>query len=420
LDNNNITIVAESPTVMYIDMAYTIKNVRERALDQELSSRDCGGFFKHVWGVHPIADIPEKRTLTYEGFKVSEVQFSDNQTLIEGVSAYYGFLKKIYPINFLLSQIRFISFLVALVKKKDISIIVSTDPHFSGLIGLFCKLFTNAKLVIWVVANNDDIFKATGLIANPRLFRKRWVEKIIEQIVFRNSDLVAGGNQDNLEFALNNGAKKNKSTVFPIGKLIHKQHQLDPKLRNIDDLFKTSKAKYHFIYVGRLTEIKFPDDVINAFAYICRKEPDCALIIAGDGPMRKELEAIAIKLQIQAPIYFTGNINQVKLANILGSCFAALSPLTGRSLVEASLAALPIVAYDRDWQLDFVTKSGNGLVVPFRDWKKMAEAALHLIDCPEDTKRYSEASRCIGLTFCDTEKIYLHEKIEFNRLLKKR
>ncbi|HMI79760.1 MAG TPA: hypothetical protein VK484_13265, partial [Ferruginibacter sp.] len=212
----------QKPRILYIDMAYTLKMVRERSLEQEFTSRECGGYFDHVWGVHPIADIPENRKLNYDGFKVSTVEFSANQTIIEGSSAYYSLLKFFFPLNFFVSQVRFVIYLIRLVKRERISIVFCTDPYFSGLIGLLIKTFTRARLVIWVVANNDEAFEANGVLASPQIFRRRWVEKIVDRRVFSGADLVAGANQNNLEFALNNGAKLSKSTIFPNGKLIHK------------------------------------------------------------------------------------------------------------------------------------------------------------------------------------------------------
>lgn len=409
--------IEQKPRIMYIDMAYTLKMVKERELEQEFASRDCGGYFDHVWGVHPIADIPENRKLKYDGFKVHQVEFSDNQTIIEGSSAYYSLLRYIFPLNFIVSQIRFIIYLIRLVRRERISIVYVTDPYFSGLIGLLIKLFTKARLVIWVIANYDDIFEATGIPIMPRFFRRRWVEKIIEKRVFRAADLVAGGNQNNLEFALKNGANLNKTTVFPVGKLIHRQHLVEPALREKDELFSTSPAVYHFIYVGRLVDMKFPDDVLRAFNVIYQDVPDCALIIAGDGPMKSDLEKMALEMGINDVVHFLGNVSQARLANLLAGCFAVLSPLTGRSLIEATLAGLPIVAYDRDWQFEFVAKNGAGVIVPFRDWKKMAESAINIIHHPEEAKRMAECSRLAGLEACNNEKLYEHEQKEFDKLL---
>jgi glycosyltransferase involved in cell wall biosynthesis len=303
-----------------------------------------------------------------------------------------------------------------LVKREKIGIILSTDPYLCGIIGLLVKWFTGAPLVIWVVANYDAVFNATGKPAMPRLFRWRWVEKIVERTVFHCADLVAGGNKDNLEFALKNGAAPARSTVFPVGKLIHKSHLMKPVLRDDDAFFATNKQSHFFIYVGRLLEVKHPDDVIRAFSVIDREVPNCALIMAGDGTMRADLERLAHELNIPDKVHFLGNVSQERLANLLAGCFAVLSPLTGRSLIEAALAEIPIVAYDRDWQSDFVGASA-GIIVPFRDWHKMGEAAVHLLSHLDEARRMGESARNKGLEACDLEKIYAHEKMEFGKLL---
>jgi glycosyltransferase involved in cell wall biosynthesis len=417
--NKGTEYILQEPRIMYLDTAYTLKMVKDRGLEQEFASRDCGGYFEHVWGVHPIADVPEKRQIKYEGFKISKVEFSKNQTVIEGLSAYYYSLRYFFPLNFLISQIRFTAYLVRLVKRERIGIIMCTDPYFTGLLGLFIKLFTKAKLTIWVCANYDDVYSETGVVAMPRLFRWRWVEKIIERIVFRWSDLVAGGNQNNLEYALKNGAKFNKGTVFPVGKLINSAHLKESLLRDKDELFNTSKAKYHFIYVGRMIDLKFPDDVIRSFNEIQKKVPNAALIMAGEGIMMEGLVKMVLEMGIQDKVYFLGNISQMRLASLLPGCFAVLSPLTGRSLIEVALAGLPIVAYDRDWQVDFLEKSRAGIIVPFRDWQKMAESAVYLINNPVEAKQTGDCARKAGLEACDVEKLYNHERNEFGKLFKK-
>lgn len=405
------------PSILFLDTAYTLKMVSERKLEQEFHSRECGGYFNHVWGVHPIADLPEKRKLKYGGFTLSIVEFSPHQTIIEGETAYYSILKYCFPLNFFVSQLRFVWYLTGLVKREKVGIILSTDPYLCGIIGLLVRWFTGVPLVIWVLANYDDTFKATGKLAMPRLFRWRWVEKVVEKIVFRRADLVAGGNQDNLEFALRNGAATGKSTVFPVGKLIHRYHLAEPKSRDVDEFFIRSKRSYYFMYVGRLLEVKHPDDVIRAFSVIDRNVPNCALIMAGDGTMRADLEQLARDLNIHDKVYFLGNVSQERLANLLAGCFAVLSPLTGRSLIEAALAEIPIVAYDRDWQSDFVGASGAGIIVPFRDWQKMGEAAVQLLSQPEEARRMGESARRKGLDACDLEKIYAHEQMEFEKLM---
>ena len=409
----------QKPRLLYIDMAYTLEMVKERELDQFVAARECGGYFDHVWSVHPFADVPNRRKPDLDGFKISTIEFSKRQTLIEGASAYYPSLKCFFFINFIASQIRFFVFLLQLVKKERISIVHSEEPYFGGIIASLLKLLTRTSMVIGVVANYDELYQATGVCAFPRIFRRRWIEKIIENIVFRYADLVAGVNRNNLEYAVNNGANSNKTVVFTFGRLMNRKHQVESKLREKDELFSAVQAAHFFVYVGRLLELKHPDDVVRAFAVINQGNPKCALIIAGDGPMRIDLEKLAFELGVSNKVHFLGNIGQSRLTKLLAGCFAYLSPLTGGALVEAALAGLPVIAYDRDWQGEFIGDNAAGVLVPFREWRKMGEAAVDLLSDPERVVKMGAEARRKGLELTDLTKIYAVQRTAFEKMLRK-
>ena len=397
-------------------MAYTLATVHEKHLTQEFLSRDCGGFFEHVWGVHPIADVPHNTQLAYDGFRPSVVAFAPNQTVIEGVSAYYRFLRRLYPLNVLVSQVRFAMYLVRLVRREGISVVLSSDPYLCGLLGVIIKYLTGTPLVVWVVANYADVASSTGKPIMPRLFRKRWVESLIERFVFSRADLVAGGNNDNLEFALRNGARRAKSTVFPVGKLIHPSHLIDPAVRTLDPAVQKWKGSRVFVYVGRLIETKCPEDVVRAFADVHRRDERTALVMVGDGTMREQLGALAKDMGLEANVSFVGAVHQQRLSEILPGCFAALSPLTGRALIEVALAGLPVVAYDRDWQREFVDTSKGGIVVPFRDWRAMAAASIDLLGRADDARSMGHNARRRALELCDLTQLYKHEQEAYEKL----
>jgi glycosyltransferase involved in cell wall biosynthesis len=416
MSSSDSNVGRRKPRLLFIDSAYTLKMVYDRALQQEFLSRNCGGYFEHVWGVHPFADIPEKRQPPLRGFEVEVTEFSEDQTIIEGLSAYYRVLRRVFPLNFVLSQLRFLAHIAALVRRENISIVLSSDPYFSGLLALGVKLLTRRPVVIWVIANYDDIYSATGKPALPRMLRWRWLEKRIERFVLRTADLVAGGNQDNLDFALRNGARPEHSTVFAVGKLIHKQHVLEPGSRPAPAGFDPAGV-IPFVFVGRLVEVKHVDDLLRAFDLIRRRVPNAKLLIAGDGPLRPNLEAMAKEMDLSDHVRFLGNLDQESLANLLASCFAALSPLTGRSLIEVTLAGLPVVAYDRDWQRAYLEPANAGIVVPFRDWSAMADAAVRLVERPDEAKAMSHAARQLGLKTCDLRALFAHEQRHYDALL---
>jgi glycosyltransferase involved in cell wall biosynthesis len=59
----------------------------------------------------------------------------------------------------------------------------------------------------------------------------------------------------------------------------------------------------YIAHVGRLSEAKRQDLLLNAFALA---NTDCRLILVGDGPLRKELESLANKLGISKQVIFAG------------------------------------------------------------------------------------------------------------------
>jgi glycosyltransferase involved in cell wall biosynthesis len=239
---------------------------------------------------------------------------------------------------------------------------------------------------------------------------------LIERIVFSRADLVAGGNNDNLEFALRNGALRAKSTVFPVGKLIHPSHLVEPALRAIDPVVRGLSGCKAFVYVGRLIETKFPDDVVRAFADIHRRDERTALVMVGDGTMGAQLAALAKEMGLEERISFVGSVNQQRLSEILAGCFAALSPLTGRALIEVALAGLPVVAYDRDWQKEFVESSRGGIAVPFRNWREMGAAAINLLARPDTARSMGSHARRKALELCDLTQLYKHEREAYEKL----
>ena len=84
MQDKEVELKKKKVRILYIDMAYTLKMVHDRGLQQEFDSRDCDGYFEHVWGVHPLATLADKKEPSYAGFKISQVEFSESQTVIEG------------------------------------------------------------------------------------------------------------------------------------------------------------------------------------------------------------------------------------------------------------------------------------------------------------------------------------------------
>jgi glycosyltransferase involved in cell wall biosynthesis len=98
--------------------------------------------------------------------------------------------------------------------------------------------------------------------------------------------------------------------------------------------------KGYFLFVGRLVEAyKRPSIVIEAFA----RMPDKRLLVAGDGPARAKLEAIATD-----NVTFLGALADRELVEAMQDCEAALFPSVddfGLVPLEINACGRPVLAY---------------------------------------------------------------------------
>jgi glycosyltransferase involved in cell wall biosynthesis len=90
------------------------------------------------------------------------------------------------------------------------------------------------------------------------------------------------------------------------------------------------------------------------------------------------------------------------------------------ALVESGLGGSPAVAYDADWQAEFVEDGVNGYIVPMWDYRQMGEKALSLVRDEGLYARMSSAMREIARRRADRNEIAKLEREIFSRVLERR
>ena len=102
----------------------------------------------------------------------------------------------------------------------------------------------------------------------------------------------------------------------------------------------------NLVYLGRLEQRNGPDVAIDAFGQIAERAPDVRLLMAGDGPMRQELEA-RVPPALRQRVDFLGAVYD-RRPELLASSSVFLLPAraVGFSIMvlEAFAAGLPVVA----------------------------------------------------------------------------
>ncbi|MEG2321960.1 MAG: glycosyltransferase [Bacilli bacterium] len=139
------------------------------------------------------------------------------------------------------------------------------------------------------------------------------------------------------------------------------------------------------LYVGRLGYEKNIQYLINNHANIVKKNPNCKLVIVGDGPEKEKLMKLVTKNKITNNVIFTGKVSleEVGLYYQLGDIFvtASLAETQGLTVLEALAAYLPCVVIKDDSYKDAIIDGINGFM--FKNKKNYIDIINDLVSNKE-------------------------------------
>ena len=150
------------------------------------------------------------------------------------------------------------------------------------------------------------------------------------------------------------------------------------------------------LFAGKLVPKKRPESILRAFRDI-RKELDCSLVFAGDGPLRVQLERVVTQENIP-DVHFLGFLNQSKIpkAFVVGDLFVLPSgwdETWGLAINEAMNFSLPVIVTDKvAAAYDLVRSGENGFVVPFDDETALRESLAKMIADAKMRGRFGKKS----------------------------
>ncbi len=119
-----------------------------------------------------------------------------------------------------------------------------------------------------------------------------------------------------------------------------------------DTIRKTMRTRYHIDdscyvvgHVGRFSQQKNHQFLIDVFADLHQQIPDSRLLLVGDGELIEEIKEKVKSLDLTDAVIFTGNVDNVQDYYQMMDCFTQPSLFEGFSIVtlEAEAAGLPCV-----------------------------------------------------------------------------
>jgi glycosyltransferase involved in cell wall biosynthesis len=148
------------------------------------------------------------------------------------------------------------------------------------------------------------------------------------------------------------------------------------------------------ISVGRLAVPKGYPDLLTAFARVQQTFPRAALVIAGDGPLRAELESQIQSLGLTGQVFLLGTRGDVPRLLAASDVYASASHWEGLpvAVLEAMAAGLPVAA-TQVGDVALVIPPGTGLVVPAHQPAQLADALLNFLQNPDQMQLTGAAAR---------------------------
>jgi glycosyltransferase involved in cell wall biosynthesis len=151
--------------------------------------------------------------------------------------------------------------------------------------------------------------------------------------------------------------------------------------------------------VGRLSPEKDHENLLRALRIVVAAEPRARLVVAGDGPLRTPLEALAGALGISERVRFVGEIAATDVPRLLRSldafCLPSQTEGTSLSLLEAMACEVPVVATAVGGTPSVVDNGAAARLVRPRDPEALASALLAASREGSESRRMAQRARSI-------------------------
>ena len=159
-----------------------------------------------------------------------------------------------------------------------------------------------------------------------------------------------------------------------------------------ENLFGQGKKKV-VLFAGRLAEKKGVTYLIDAV-----KDLDVLLVIAGDGPLRKELEKQAAPFSEK--VMFLGAKTHAELREVYASSDIFVAPSItakdgdqegfGLVIIEAMASGLPVIASESGGIVDIIVNEENGLLCLEKDVEQISKSIERLLQDEECYNKLKE------------------------------
>lgn len=230
--------------------------------------------------------------------------------------------------------------------------------------------------------------------------KKSWktlIKKLLLPSIFRLADLIIVPSSASVKLMYSLGIPPEQVQLIPY--VVNNQWWIDQAkqvnrslVRNLWDIPEDASV---ILFCAKFQPWKLPQDVLRAFAKA--NVSSAYLVLAGEGPLRDELEREAQDLAVAERIKFLGFVNQSQLPSVYSSADLFVLPSEyepfGVVVNEAMLCGCPVVVSDRVGAgYDLVRHGETGFVYPVGDVDALASIFQEVLPDSRRLKQMGEAA----------------------------
>jgi glycosyltransferase involved in cell wall biosynthesis len=170
------------------------------------------------------------------------------------------------------------------------------------------------------------------------------------------------------------GIAAERVTVVHCG-LDHDAYRVDPAA--------PKSERPTILYIGRVRRYKGVDWVVRALPRVLERVPEARFVIVGDGPHRRDLGREIARHGLDGAVELAGFLPRADKVRRLQSAWVLVQPSPkegwGLTVVEAGACGTAVVAADSPGLRDSVRGDETGLLVPFGDDQRLADALVRVL-----------------------------------------
>jgi glycosyltransferase involved in cell wall biosynthesis len=149
------------------------------------------------------------------------------------------------------------------------------------------------------------------------------------------------------------------------------------------------EREFVWLAIGRFQPAKDYPNLLRAFVKVRSHSPQTVLLVAGRGPLQREMERLAEELGLAGGVRFLGVREDVPELMSAADGYVMASAWEGMPMVllEAAAAGLPVVATSVAGNREVVEDEKSGFLVPPHESDALGTAMLRLMGLSESQRR---------------------------------